>query len=99
MPGRRASAGTHSGGALRRRLDELTCAACGTTNALWLSPVRGVVECRECGERASILLDGFDSIGSIDGPDSINLLGPADGSKSAYSLGSLDDFDSCGGDR
>ncbi|WP_433348313.1 hypothetical protein ACQP25_33400 [Microtetraspora malaysiensis] len=79
-------------------LDELTCAGCGTPNALWLYQVRGVVECRECGEKASILLDGFDSIGSIDGPGSIGTLDPADRSKSAYSLGSLDGFDSCGGD-
>ncbi|MCC5578993.1 hypothetical protein IMZ11_25535 [Microtetraspora sp. AC03309] len=64
-------------------LDELTCAACGTPNALWLYPVRGMVECRECGEKASILLDGFDSLGSIDGPDSFDGLG----------------FDSCGGGR
>ncbi|MFF4773325.1 hypothetical protein ACFY05_10755 [Microtetraspora fusca] len=57
-------------------LDELTCATCGTPNALWLYPVRGVAECRECGEKASVLpesLDGFDSIdgsGSLDGLDS-----------------------------
>ncbi|MGI5485660.1 hypothetical protein [Microtetraspora malaysiensis] len=67
-------------------LDELTCAACGTTNALWLYPVWGVVECRKCGEKAFVLpesLDGFDTIDSIDGPDSFDGLG----------------FDACGGDR
>ncbi|MCC5579705.1 hypothetical protein IMZ11_29165 [Microtetraspora sp. AC03309] len=65
-------------------LDELTCAACGTSNALWLYPVWGVVECRECGEKASILLDPLDGFDSIDGPDSIS---------------PLDGFDVCGGGR
>ncbi|MFF3671359.1 hypothetical protein [Microtetraspora malaysiensis] len=52
-------------------LDELTCAACGTPNALWLYPVRGLVECRECGEKASILLDSLDGFDSIDSLDSL----------------------------
>ncbi|MEU8175380.1 hypothetical protein AB0C14_21080 [Microbispora hainanensis] len=38
-------------------LDELTCAACGTRNTLWLYPVRGVVECRECGEKAIVIVE------------------------------------------
>ncbi|MEV7804506.1 hypothetical protein AB0O28_16315 [Microbispora sp. NPDC088329] len=38
-------------------LDELTCAACGTRNALWLYPIRGVVECRECGEKATVIVE------------------------------------------
>ncbi|MEV4180989.1 hypothetical protein ACFV1N_13670 [Streptosporangium canum] len=33
-------------------LDNLRCSVCGTLNALWLDPVRGLVECRECGQRA-----------------------------------------------
>ncbi|MEV0975086.1 hypothetical protein [Microtetraspora glauca] len=59
-------------------LDELTCAGCGTPNALWLYPVRGLVECRECGEKASILLDpldGFDSVELLDSLDGLNSCG------------------------
>jgi DNA-directed RNA polymerase subunit RPC12/RpoP len=41
-------------------LDDLSCAACGTSNALWLYPVRGVVECRECGEKAIVLVEPLD---------------------------------------
>ncbi|WP_432869274.1 hypothetical protein [Microbispora rosea] len=43
-------------------LDELTCAACGTRNALWLYPVRGVIECRECGEcgeKATVITEPY----------------------------------------
>ncbi|MFC7381867.1 hypothetical protein [Sphaerisporangium rhizosphaerae] len=33
-------------------LDGLRCSICGTLNALWHDPVRGMVECRECGQSA-----------------------------------------------
>ncbi|GAA1018662.1 hypothetical protein Aple_065900 [Acrocarpospora pleiomorpha] len=36
-------------------LEDLRCSACGTLDSLWLYPVRGVVECRECGSKATIL--------------------------------------------
>ncbi|MET8145368.1 hypothetical protein ABZU32_34135 [Sphaerisporangium sp. NPDC005288] len=38
-------------------LDGLRCSVCGTLNMLWLDPVRGMVECRECGHSALCLLD------------------------------------------
>ncbi|GLW10334.1 hypothetical protein Misp01_54620 [Microtetraspora sp. NBRC 13810] len=41
-------------------LDDLACAGCGTSNVLWLYPVRGLVECRECGEKTSILIEPSD---------------------------------------
>ncbi|GLX95874.1 hypothetical protein [Herbidospora sp. NBRC 101105] len=41
-------------------LDDLTCASCGTTDCLWIYPVRGVVECRECGTKAVVILDPLD---------------------------------------
>ncbi|WP_433419690.1 hypothetical protein ACQP1V_06140 [Microtetraspora malaysiensis] len=50
-------------------LDELTCAACSTSNALWLYPMRGVVECRECGEKASVLPESLNGCDSLDGLD------------------------------
>ncbi|MER6177004.1 hypothetical protein [Streptosporangium sp. NPDC001681] len=31
-------------------LDGLRCAACGAVNTLWLDLIRGLVECRECGQ-------------------------------------------------
>ncbi|GAA5085608.1 Zn ribbon nucleic-acid-binding protein [Thermocatellispora tengchongensis] len=33
-------------------LDGLRCACCGALNMLWLDPLRGLVECRECGQSA-----------------------------------------------
>ncbi|MFI6455860.1 hypothetical protein ACIBF6_30370 [Streptosporangium amethystogenes] len=33
-------------------LDGLRCAACGAVNTLWLDLIRGLVECRECGQGA-----------------------------------------------
>ncbi|MFB9525001.1 hypothetical protein [Nonomuraea roseola] len=33
-------------------LDELRCSVCGVLNMLWLDPMRGVVECRNCGQSA-----------------------------------------------
>jgi ribosomal protein S27E len=41
-------------------LDDLRCSGCGVLNVLWLDPVRGLVECHECGEKASLLLDPAD---------------------------------------
>ncbi|MDH2429286.1 hypothetical protein [Sphaerisporangium sp. TRM90804] len=38
-------------------LDGLRCACCGGLNVLWLDAVRGLVECRQCGERAGCLVD------------------------------------------
>ena len=36
-------------------LDGLRCADCLTLDVLWYDPVRGMVECAECGHRAHIL--------------------------------------------
>ncbi|MGI5493644.1 hypothetical protein [Microtetraspora malaysiensis] len=33
-------------------LDGLRCSGCGVLNALWHDPVRGLIECRECGQTA-----------------------------------------------
>lgn len=33
-------------------LDGLRCSVCGALNVLWLDPLRGLVECRECGQTA-----------------------------------------------
>ena len=33
-------------------LDGLRCAMCGCLNMLWLDPVCGLLECRECGQTA-----------------------------------------------
>ncbi|MEU8268534.1 hypothetical protein AB0B89_15360 [Sphaerisporangium sp. NPDC049002] len=33
-------------------LDGLRCSMCRALNMLWLDPVRGLVECRECGQTA-----------------------------------------------
>ncbi|GAA4599119.1 hypothetical protein GCM10023194_78330 [Planotetraspora phitsanulokensis] len=38
-------------------LDGLRCACCGALNMLWLDPVRGLVECHECGQIALTLPD------------------------------------------
>ncbi|GLX95050.1 hypothetical protein [Herbidospora sp. NBRC 101105] len=38
-------------------LDDLTCSCCGTTDSLWIYPVRAVVECRECGAKATVIPD------------------------------------------
>ncbi|MBB2742112.1 UNVERIFIED_ORG: Zn ribbon nucleic-acid-binding protein [Microbispora rosea subsp. rosea] len=54
-------------------LDGLRCSGCGALDVLWLDPVRGIVECHECGEKASVMIDGLgpadllDPIGSWDG--------------------------------
>ncbi|MEV0419996.1 hypothetical protein [Streptosporangium canum] len=39
-------------------LDGLRCAACHAVNTLWLDLIRGLVECRACGQGA--LLDPGD---------------------------------------
>ncbi|MEV4888820.1 hypothetical protein AB0K48_05455 [Nonomuraea sp. NPDC055795] len=36
-------------------LDALRCACCGEINVLWLDPVRGLVECAECGQSALVI--------------------------------------------
>ncbi|GLX96770.1 hypothetical protein [Herbidospora sp. NBRC 101105] len=41
-------------------LDDLTCASCGTTDSLWIYPVRALVECRECGTKAAMIPDQAD---------------------------------------
>ncbi|MEO3811945.1 hypothetical protein ABGB17_23350 [Sphaerisporangium sp. B11E5] len=33
-------------------LEGLRCSLCGALGLLWLDPVRGTVECRECGGTA-----------------------------------------------
>ncbi|GAA4952682.1 hypothetical protein HD597_009644 [Nonomuraea thailandensis] len=38
-------------------LHGLRCATCLTLNALWLDPLRGLVECSECGQTALIVTD------------------------------------------
>ncbi|MFI6502025.1 hypothetical protein [Nonomuraea typhae] len=35
-------------------LDGLTCACCHTENTLWLDLDAGIVECRECGQSATV---------------------------------------------
>ncbi|MEV4182386.1 hypothetical protein AB0J28_13210 [Streptosporangium canum] len=35
-------------------LDGLRCTACHAVNTLWLDLIRGLVECRECGQGALI---------------------------------------------
>ncbi|ACZ83717.1 hypothetical protein [Streptosporangium roseum] len=35
-------------------LDGLRCAACHAVNTLWLDLIRGLVECRACGQGALI---------------------------------------------
>jgi len=39
---------------LAHLLDGLRCAECLTLDVLWCDPVRGLVECRECGHRANV---------------------------------------------
>lgn len=38
-------------------LDGLRCSSCDALNVLWLDPVRGMVECRECGQSALCALE------------------------------------------
>ncbi|MFI7042022.1 hypothetical protein ACIBI0_35550 [Microbispora rosea] len=40
-------------------LDGLRCSGCGALDVLWLDPVRGIVECHECGEKAAVMVDGL----------------------------------------
>ncbi|MFF4775360.1 hypothetical protein ACFY05_21125 [Microtetraspora fusca] len=37
---------------LAHLLDGLRCSGCGVLDVLWLDPVRGLIECRECGQTA-----------------------------------------------
>ncbi len=47
-------------------LDDLRCSGCGALDVLWLDPVRGLVECHECGQKASILVDFPGSLDVLD---------------------------------
>lgn len=42
---------------LAHLLDNLRCSFCGALDTLWLDPVRCLVECRECGQSAVVLLE------------------------------------------
>ncbi|MFF4771788.1 hypothetical protein ACFY05_02910 [Microtetraspora fusca] len=37
---------------LAHLLHGLRCSGCGVLDVLWLDPVRGLIECRECGQTA-----------------------------------------------
>ncbi|WP_157545238.1 hypothetical protein [Microtetraspora fusca] len=37
---------------LAHLLDGLRCSCCAALDVLWLDPVRGLIECRECGQTA-----------------------------------------------
>ncbi|MCG5219735.1 YheV family putative zinc ribbon protein [Streptosporangium soli] len=41
-------------------LDGLRCADCHALDALWLDAMRGLVECRECGHRVTVIPDHLD---------------------------------------
>ncbi|WP_405395269.1 hypothetical protein [Microbispora hainanensis] len=47
-------------------LDGLRCSCCGALDVLWLDPVRGIVECHECGEKAAVMVDGLDRVDALD---------------------------------
>ncbi len=47
----------------------LACAVCGARDHLWADHVRGVVECRECGQAALLLDSEFSPDGSPGSPD------------------------------
>jgi DNA-directed RNA polymerase subunit RPC12/RpoP len=42
---------------LAHHLEDLSCSVCGTRDALWLDSRLRVVECRECGSKASIIVE------------------------------------------
>ncbi|GLV51580.1 hypothetical protein TBS_21490 [Thermobispora bispora] len=71
-------------------LDGLRCSCCGALNVLWLDPVRGILECHECGQKAAVLVDGPDPADTPDSFDDLDLINAPS---------SLDSFDWCGGDR
>ncbi|XVQ86990.1 hypothetical protein ACQP2K_06100 [Microbispora siamensis] len=48
-------------------LDGLRCSGCGALDVLWLDPVRGIIECHECGEKATVIVDGLDPVDALDG--------------------------------
>ncbi|MEN3537422.1 hypothetical protein AAH991_20080 [Microbispora sp. ZYX-F-249] len=50
-PGRTRSVGPAGSGRLAARSAAL--------DVLWLDPVRGIVECHECGEKATVIVDGL----------------------------------------
>ncbi|MCC5581567.1 hypothetical protein IMZ11_38795 [Microtetraspora sp. AC03309] len=45
-------------------LSGLACAVCGARDHLWADHVRGVVECRECGQSALLLDSEYSPHGS-----------------------------------
>ncbi|MEU6411016.1 hypothetical protein [Microbispora sp. NPDC046933] len=47
-------------------LDGLRCSGCTALDTLWLDPVRGIVECHECGEKAVVMVDGLGPAGLLD---------------------------------
>ncbi|MDA0632414.1 hypothetical protein OUY22_03225 [Nonomuraea sp. MCN248] len=47
-------------------LDGLRCSCCGALDVLWLDPVRGTVECHECGQKATVIVDGLDLVDALD---------------------------------
>ncbi|TLP66066.1 hypothetical protein [Microbispora triticiradicis] len=40
-------------------LDGLHCSCCRALDVLWLDPVRGIIECHECGQKATVIVDGL----------------------------------------
>ncbi|OPG13841.1 hypothetical protein [Microbispora sp. GKU 823] len=47
-------------------LDGLRCACCGALNVLWLDQVRGLLKCHECGQKATVIVDGLDQVDALD---------------------------------
>ncbi|WP_055483138.1 hypothetical protein [Sphaerimonospora mesophila] len=60
-------------------LDGLRCSCCETLDALWLDPVRGLVECHECGQKASVLVDGLGLADALDSLDAVDAVGSCGG--------------------
>lgn len=48
------------------RLAGLRCAVCKARDHLWLDPVRGIVECRRCGQSALVAPSEIDACTSDD---------------------------------
>ncbi|MEV5413608.1 hypothetical protein AB0K60_32865 [Thermopolyspora sp. NPDC052614] len=51
---------------LAHLLDGLRCADCLTIDVLWYDPVRGLVECRECGHRANVAFENIGTAGNAE---------------------------------
>ncbi len=47
---------------LAHLLDGLRCADCRTLDVLWYDPVRGLVECSECGHRTHLALENTGNV-------------------------------------